>query len=255
MGASHNGEPSHVDGVRRFLARVGLDESVLRCGRAAPMGDELAAKSRIQHCCSGKHAGFLAAAVAFGDDPADYLEPSSQVQQTVKAGVADMVDLHPDDLLEGIDGCSAPTFVFPLRRLGQGLARIATPTGISSRLHTAAFTIADAVAAHPHMVAGSRPLRFDTDIMSVTGGRLFAKGGADGVRVIAVRGADIAFCGKSDDGNDRGLVAVAIEVLARLGHLSAAERQTLDRWGSPIITNADGLDVGRQELAPIDLPE
>src|ERR1700685_1131073 len=40
--ASHSGEPGHVAGVERMLARAGLDSSALRCGAHWPMSQPAA---------------------------------------------------------------------------------------------------------------------------------------------------------------------------------------------------------------------
>src|SRR6266481_367805 len=39
---SHSGEPIHVDTVRSMLARIGLDESALKCGVHVPFSAEVA---------------------------------------------------------------------------------------------------------------------------------------------------------------------------------------------------------------------
>ena len=41
--ASHNGEPEHVTSVERILARLGLDETALRCGAHPPIDQAAAA--------------------------------------------------------------------------------------------------------------------------------------------------------------------------------------------------------------------
>jgi L-asparaginase II len=71
-GASHSGEPFHLDGVRRILAGAGLDPSALRTPPDYPV-DEVArdewtraggSKDPITMNCSGKHAAMLATCVA-----------------------------------------------------------------------------------------------------------------------------------------------------------------------------------------------
>src|SRR5689334_19953696 len=66
--ASHSGEEFHVDGVRRILASVGLDESALQTPPDWPLDDDRrealirAGKSKapVLMNCSGKHAAMLA---------------------------------------------------------------------------------------------------------------------------------------------------------------------------------------------------
>lgn len=54
--ASHAGQEVHTAVVTSWLARLGLDESALRCGGEQPAADN----------CSGKHCGFLTVAVHLG---------------------------------------------------------------------------------------------------------------------------------------------------------------------------------------------
>src|SRR5690606_2464662 len=75
--ASHSGTPAHVAVVERMLARAGLDASALRCPADWP-SDPAARRTasgpqRITMNCSGKHAGFLAAAAARGWPLESYL--------------------------------------------------------------------------------------------------------------------------------------------------------------------------------------
>ncbi len=248
MISSHNGQPRHVAVVQSLLDAIELGEDALQCGHAHPIGQPHLEKRRICHNCSGKHAGFLSGAVALGQEPATYLDPASPIQQRIRAAVQRLTDTPDDRLHVAIDGCSAPTFVLPLRALGVGIARIANADALGGDDHASADVMARAAAEHPVLVAGDEPMRFDTAVMQATNGRIFAKGGADGVRTLGVRGANVAFVGKVDDGNDRGLNPVAVGVLHALGHIGDAEVAALSEFVDPTIRNAAGLVAGEQLL-------
>src|SRR5579862_6074320 len=71
--ASHSGEPGHVTGVTRMLAKAGLDATALRCGAHWPMAQPATAAlarsgepTALHNNCSGKHAGFICDACAIG---------------------------------------------------------------------------------------------------------------------------------------------------------------------------------------------
>ena len=72
--ASHSGEAFHLDGVRRILAAVGLDESALQTPPDYPVDEQEkvaairagVAPAPIAMNCSGKHAAMLATCVANG---------------------------------------------------------------------------------------------------------------------------------------------------------------------------------------------
>ncbi len=259
MISSHNGQASHVSTVQSLLDAIGLTEASLQCGHAHPMGhvpletQPRLDKRRICHNCSGKHAGFLSGALVLGQDPATYLDPASPIQQRIRAAVQRLTDTPDEHLHLAVDGCSAPTFILPLRGLGVGIARIANPDSLTGDDHVSATAMVAAAAAHPDLVAGDEPMRFDTALMEATAGRIFAKGGADGVRTMGVRGAGVAFVGKVDDGNDRGLNPVGVGVLHALGHITDAEVEALGEFVDPSIQNAAGLIAGEQRLEPFGL--
>src|SRR5271155_4939405 len=71
--ASHSGEPAHVAGVERMLAKIGLDPSALCCGAHWPLSQAaMVALARtgtptaLHNNCSGKHAGFICDACIMG---------------------------------------------------------------------------------------------------------------------------------------------------------------------------------------------
>jgi len=253
--ASHSGEEQHLAAVHHMLVSAGLEESHLQCGPSRPLfaiSDR--APSPICHCCSGKHAGFLAATVAMGDDPANYLQVDGAVQRAVRAAVLDMTDSDEAHVSVEIDGCNAPTYCLPLRNLAIGIARIANSAqaDVPTDLQAAAARIAAAAAAHPVMVAGEEPPRFDTSIMRATTGRLFSKSGADGVQVIGVAGAGVAFVGKCDDGAQRAVLPLATAVLEKHGHLTETETAALGAFCDPAIRNAAGVVTGHHEVVLAD---
>lgn len=253
--SSHNAEPEHVALARGLLARLGLGEDALGCGPQAP-GDPAArqalaetghAPGRIHNNCSGKHAGFLALARHLDQEPAGYLDPGGASQRLVRAAVAHMTGVDPEDLGLAVDGCSAPTFRLPLRRLAQGFARITNPDGLAPERRAAAHRILGAVAAHPVLLAG-RHKRLCTALVQASRAALFPKIGAEAVYAVGVPGRDLALAVKVDDGGLRGVHAVVVELLTRLGLLDGGAARALEGYRSATLRNWAGLDVGRLEV-------
>jgi L-asparaginase II len=249
--ASHDAEACHVERATRILARIGLDEGALQCGPQSPGNDGARYALRVEgrratpihNNCSGKHAGFLALALHLGDDPARYLAEDSLAQRHVRAAVRDMAEIEDFELTTAIDGCSAPTFRMPLTGLATVFARVTNPAGLDARRRAACERIVAAVRAHPVLLAGSTK-RFCTDLVRVTNGRLFPKVGAEGVYAVGVPGAELGLSVKMDDGAARGLHAVVVALLQRLGHLTQAEVDALEAWRSPVLRNWAGTEVG-----------
>ena len=176
--ASHGGEPVHLAVVRRLLGRAGLDESALLCGPQLPMDEPsaealIAAGGRaaaITNNCSGKHAGMLAVCVARGWTVADYADFNHPLQAEIRVIMTSLARIDVDSASVGIDGCGLPTHGLPL----SALARMFAAAGADPAFRRCQ----DAMAAHPHLVAGRG--RFDTAILAVAGSRLTVKGGAAG---------------------------------------------------------------------------
>jgi L-asparaginase II len=212
--ASHNGEPVHVEGVRRLLAGAGLDASALRNTPSLPLYEPAAAdvlragggKERILQNCSGKHAGMLATCVINGWATESYQQPDHPLQQTISGVIASLTGEGIGHV--GVDGCGAPAHAVSLTALARGFAAVATaPAGTPPRSVRAAMT------AHPDLVGGTG--RDVTALMANVSG-LVAKDGAEGVLAAALPdGRAVAI--KLSDGSWRGFAAVVLAALDRLG--------------------------------------
>ena len=250
--ASHNGQDMHAQAARSLLHRAGLDEHALQCGpqRPAGSGQDTPAEAVLNNC-SGKHAAFLAAALHLGDAAADYLHPGSALQREVRTAILTFTDADPARVQTAVDGCSAPTWILPLRALATGLARMANPDALPDAMADAARRIVAAAAAHPDHVAGTSTPRFDTDVLAASGGRLFAKGGAEAVQTVGVIGAGVGFAAKIDDGAGRALPALTLAVLDHHGLLQDPERDALASWADPVRRNLAGIEIGRTAIPRI----
>jgi len=254
--SSHSAEACHTRPVEALLERLGLSHADLGCGSAPPLDPETrrglfasgATPTAVHHNCSGKHAGFLALARHLGVDPADYIEPESPSQLLVRAAMCEVCDLEDEGYSIAIDGCSAPTYRLPLVKLATGLARVANPEDLAPERADACRALTDAVAAHPVLVAGSHK-RLCTALSQVTGGRLFAKLGAEAVYVVGECGRDRALALKVDDGSIPAMNHVVVGLLARLGMLTPSELEALGPWTDRRLFNDAGREVGEVEVS------
>jgi L-asparaginase II len=205
--ASHAGTPAHVAVVLRMLADAGLDASALRCPADWPADAAARAAASeplpITMNCSGKHAGFLAAAAAHGWPLESYLEQDHPVQRQVRELTAELSGEQPAHW--GVDGCGAPVPVMSL----VGLARAVSHTA------RAGTVLGDAIRAEPWAIDGRG--RANTVTIERTG--LVAKLGAEGVLVLVTpAGESVAV--KVLDGSSRATTLVGLELLAREGLLA-----------------------------------
>jgi L-asparaginase II len=242
MCASHSGEAVHVGIAQRILAAAGLDESALQCGchtpgyfaateTPPPAGAKYGA---LFHNCSGKHAGFLAYA-RMHQLPADiYLDSGHPLQQRIRTVAARFA--QGDAIAQGIDGCSAPNFALPLRRLAQTYARLAT------RETPELAALFYAMTRHPDLVSGTR--RTDLAIMQTGAGDWVSKAGADGMQAIGVASQGLGIAIRIADGSPRALHAATVEVLQQLGLLEDSSGTPLAVYDCPPIRNYRGIETG-----------
>ena len=248
--ASHSGEPMHVAGVASLLARIGAEENALACGCHTPyfyaaMGQTPppdATYSRLQHNCSGKHAGMLLLAHALEAPLTGYLEADHPVQAEIVRSVSHFSGVAADQLVRGIDGCSAPNFALPLSALAQAFARL-TLDQEDHRYGAAPHRVARAMVAHPELVSGTA--RRDLILMRAGRGDWLSKEGADGVRAIASFSRGIGIAAKCSDGQMPPLMVALVDALEELGWTDEASQAALASLLPPPMRNAAGVEVGQ----------
>jgi L-asparaginase II len=216
VSASHRGQPFHIHRVLAMLRDAGLTPSALGCPPDYPLCEEArdaviragGARAPLLMNCSGKHAGMLRTCVVNGWPTEDYLVPEHPVQRRIAATFADLVG--EPVVAVGVDGCGAPLLSASLRGLAAGFLRL-----VDAAPGTPERAVADAMRAHPEMVAGTDADGFDTHLMRGIPG-LIAKGGAEGVLAVAAPGVG-AVTMKIDDGAMRPRLPVLRSALVRLG--------------------------------------
>jgi L-asparaginase II len=249
--ASHAGEPGHVAGVERMLARAGLDVGALQCGTHwpthRPSADALVraglSPSPLHHNCSGKHAGFLCAACVMGSDRRTYTAPQHGVQREVRAALEALSGTKIEDQHVGIDGCSVPTFAMPLVGLAHAFAVFASGKGLPPVRAAACRRLRVACAAKPWFVAGTG--LFATEVMSHFGARIFVKGGAEGVYCAGLPEHGLGIAVKCDDGAGRAAEVIMAGILSRL----IGDDPLLARYARPPVRNWRSTLVGEMRCA------
>ncbi len=244
--ASHAGTDDHAQTLVGMQTNIGITQNHLQCGTHPPI-DSDTAKSMLlkgeditpnRHNCSGKHTGMLAFAKAENHPLENYLDPEHPIQQEILRTFCEMCKLEPDQVAFGTDGCSAPNFAIPLRNAALGFARLVDPWELPPKRAAACKQITDAMTSHPIMVAG--PGKFDTRLMTASGGKIVSKGGAEGYQAICIipgalgpesPGIGIAIKISDGDPHGRARPAVALQILTQLGALTPSEAQSLSDLG------------------------
>ncbi|MGH3509912.1 MAG: asparaginase [Nocardioidaceae bacterium] len=211
--ASHSGEPFQVEGVRRILASVGLDESALQTPLGYPI-DEVArddyiraggVKSSVTMNCSGKHAAMLATCVANGWELDTYRSPDHPLQRGITEVFATLTGERVAVI--AVDGCGAPLLSTSLTGLARAFRKMAMATSGAEAL------VADAIREHPEWTSGTR--RDEAALLRAVPGAI-GKAGAESCYAVALAdGRAIAL--KTDDGAARVRPVLMAAALERLG--------------------------------------
>lgn len=194
--ASHLARPEQLAPVRSLLARAPASEDELEC-EPDP--------TRLEHNCSGKHAGMLALCRANDWQSDGYRLAGHPCQNAMLAEVATAAEVEPDAIPTAIDGCGVLTFGLPLERMAHAFSRL-------ERLESG-WRVADAMREFPELIRGPRAA--DTMLMRTLPGWI-AKGGAEGLLCAASPdGLGVAL--KVEDGNTRAVRSGLAAFFGRLG--------------------------------------
>ena len=217
--ASHAGTPAHLSVVRKLLAQAQLGEDALRCPADWPLDSaardeairEGSQKAPVFMNCSGKHAAMLLACRVNGWPLESYLDPQHPLQHHIRDTVERLTGEKV--VATGVDGCGAPVHAMSLLALARGIQRIATASDASPfALFRNAAILKNAVLADGWAIDG--PGRANTVVIDELG--VFAKGGAEGVMVMAApNGTTVTL--KMLDGSLRAATIVALSLLAGAG--------------------------------------
>jgi L-asparaginase II len=205
--ASHLARPEQLAAVRRLLDAAPATLEELECGPEP---------TRLQHNCSGKHAGMLALCRARGWPSRGYRRSGHPCQQAMLAEVAAAAEADPGDLPTAVDGCGVVTFAMPLRLAAAMFARLPALEG--------GARVVAAMRARPEMLRG--PVAADALFIRALDGWA-AKGGAEGL-FCACSPDGLGLALKVEDGAFRAVLPALGEVLRRLGIEVALPEATVE---------------------------
>ncbi len=275
MAASHSGEDMHVRTLQGVFRRTHVSQTLLACGDMPPLDALTAARlardgerpGPVRHMCSGFHAASILLSRHAGWSVEDYWHFEHPSQVAARDAVARIFGVKPAALVTAIDACGLTTYAFPLVEVARAYALLADPHGVApdptrSALAPALARVRDAMLVAPEMVGGSRE-RLDTALAIVRAGKLVVKGGAEGLRGVALlpgaRGERTPAAGlalKMEDGGvPRGQHAATVEAVRQVGALGQRELHQLAAYARPMLHDPHGEIVGEVvpdfELAPI----
>ena len=243
MCGSHNGQAEHLRVVQAILTKIGATENDFDCGIHNPWLEPDVKQlyilnqkpTQLHNNCSGKHAGFLALCKLINAPLDGYLNPEHPAQKLVKAAIAQVCEYPEEQLVLGLDGCSAPVYAMPAYNMAVGYKNLGEST-FSTERKNACHIVVEAMAHHAFMVAGDT--RYDTEMMDALGSEVMGKVGAEGVFGITFHNTKkLGVCIKIDDGKMHPQYAVAQKIIAASGLFSKEQLLPLQKFQHDDITN------------------
>jgi L-asparaginase II len=193
--ASHLHRPDQLEPVRSLLAKADATEDDLECGPEP---------TRLEHNCSGKHAGFLLLCRERGWPTEGYRLAGHPCEETMVDEISAAAEVDRSSIPTAVDGCGVVTYALALERMAHAFSRLESLD--------AGVRAADAMRARPELIRGDGAP--DTELMRLGGGWV-AKGGAEGLLCAARDGLGIAL--KVEDGGQRPLRTALAAFLTQLG--------------------------------------
>jgi len=213
MCSSHQGTVQQARQVFNILWRADIEPTALQC--PIPSGK----RSPLEHNCSGKHAGMLAACQQYGWPLSQYLRHRSPIQELILKGVGELLQMPGAEFIGVQDDCGAPTYFMQLSQMATLYAHLSSGDDLYLE------RISRAMTHYPEMVAGEGS--FDTELMKATNGEIVSKSGAEGVQCIGRIGEGMGLAIKALDGSKRAKYATAIHLLMQMGWISPSISENL----------------------------
>ncbi|MBE9047877.1 asparaginase [Pleurocapsales cyanobacterium LEGE 10410] len=213
MCSSHQGKIEQARQAFNILWRADVDPLALQC--PIPSGKT----NRLEHNCSGKHAGVLAVCKSQNWSLNTYLQRSHPAQQLILSKISELLGMPGDELISAHDDCGMPTYSMQLQQMAHLYAQLAAGKNLGLE------RIARAMTYYPRMIAGDGA--FDTELMRLSEGELVSKSGAEGIQCIGKVGEGMGLAIKVRDGAKRAKYAMAIHLLKQMSWISPAIAENL----------------------------
>ena len=177
ISGSHAGTLSQANLIKEILSKAKLKISELKCPKTYPL--DISTKnllikrnqkiSAIYNNCSGKHVGMLCACKSYNYPTENYISLNHPLQRKISMQTLNLCEFNEE--ITAIDGCGVPVLALPLKNMAIGLQNFyQTKEGKK---------IISAIIKYPMIYGGKN--RFDTEIIKLTKGKIFAKVGAAGL--------------------------------------------------------------------------
>lgn len=208
--SSHWGSNHHMFVLQSIIEKTGLreDDMIMNPSMsisAMPLSDKLImgsklnpveGKSRLQHCCSGKHLSLMLLQRELTGSVNGYHLPDSPVQKQIISFISMLSQTPTYRINIGIDGCGVPVFALPMRNIALAYAKLADPFNLSEDISEAINYDFSCINQHPEKIndyyTPSYYVNKNPDLLM--------KDGSRGVICMAIKSRKLGIVIKLEDG-------------------------------------------------------
>ena len=249
--SSHCGEKQHMIVLHNWIKKIKINNNSLKCGIHNPLNLDSSNKllssgkkpNQLHNNCSGKHLGMISGCLSNKMDINNYLDFHHPYQKLIRNSLENITKYKITKKQVGIDGCSAPQYAFPLQNLSTSMVNLIKNYMGNEDFSTSIKLLLDSILKYPQLIGGSK--KFDSELMGITKGKIFSKGGAEGVLLFAHKEKKIGGVIKIIDGNERALPSATTEIFKKLSLVTKNEQQKLSDWNNQQIYNHAKIKVGK----------
>jgi len=248
--SSHCGENIHLKVLKDWLNKLKISNKVLKCGVHNPLNPDssnnllLSGKipNQLHNNCAGKHLGMISGSLAYKMNIKNYVNIESPYQKLIRESLEYFTKCKINKYQRGIDGCSAPQYAFPINNLAASMINFLKNLNEKKKYTNEINILANSIARYPELT-GSKII-YPCQLMIATNGKIFAKGGAEGVLLFAHKEKKIGGVIKVKDGNERAIPSITNQILKKLKILNRNEYKILSKWSKQKIFNHAKINVG-----------
>lgn len=248
--SSHCGELEHLKVLNEWIKKTKINKNMLKCGIHNPLNSKSSDKlllsktkpNQLHNNCSGKHLAMISSCIMEKMTTNNYVDMNHPYQKIIREYLEFFTETKILNVQKGVDGCSAPQYAFPLKNISIAMINLIKHYNENKEYTEEIKILLKAIKKYPQLT-GSKNI-YPSQLMAATNGKIFSKGGAEGVLLFAHKEKRIGGIIKVIDGNERALPSVANEIFKKLKIINKSELSKLSGWSNQKIFNHAKIKVG-----------
>lgn len=259
FNSSHWGSSHHIFVLEEISRKTGIDpeDMIMKpCGStsASALAMKLTdqsrlhprdGKSKLQHCCSGKHFSLMLLQRKLTGKTSGYEQKDSPVQRQIINFISMLSQTPTFKIGLGIDGCGVPVFALPLRSIAMSYAKLMDPFSLSNELRETIDYNFSCIHKYPEKIndygTPSYYINQNPD--------LIMKDGSRGVICMAIKSMKLGIAVKLEDGwTDEFQGLIIANILEQLKYEDTDLIEKLKNCYTTKLYNDCGIEVGHSEV-------